>query len=297
MPVQWYYADANGQQAGPVSAEEMREAVRLGAAHAGSLAWREDLSDWKPLSEFAGELALDFGVAPTTVLPVPAPTTASANPYSAPEAPELIVRGDASDVVYAGFWSRFAARVIDHFVVAVPVGFFGAFLLGSVASMYQGGPTPDDGAVIGAVVVFYALPLLANFVYFSAMHSSSLQATLGKLALGIKVTDAQGDRLGFGQAAARWFAALLSWLTFCVGFILAGFTERKRALHDMLANTQVVDKWAYTETPERQRRGMSGCLIVFLVVIVFGTVALVGSLAAVSVSQYEQYLERARRGD
>jgi uncharacterized RDD family membrane protein YckC len=290
MAAQWYYADSNGQQVGPISADELRAAVRTGAANAATLAWRDGLADWKPLAQLAAELQLEFGAA-TTSSPAPQPSSApaSANPYSAPEAAELDVRSHAGEVIYAGFWSRFAARVIDHFVVSVPVTFASAFLVGAVAASSKGAPF-DDNSMLFAVMMFYVLPLAANFVYFSAMHSSSLQATLGKMAFGIKVTDAEGNRLGFGQAALRWFAALVSWLTLCLGFIMAGFTDRKRALHDMLANTLVVDKWAFTPTPERQQRGLSGCLIVFLVVVALGAVAIVGSIAALSVGQYQKYL-------
>jgi uncharacterized RDD family membrane protein YckC len=292
MAIQWYYADANGQQVGPIPAEELRAAVARGAANAATLAWRDGLPDWKPLSELAAELQLDLGENASPPPPPPAAAASvTSNPYSAPETllPEANIVLNADDVVYAGFWSRFAARTIDHIVVSVPVTFVGAFIVGGATALIAGNPTADDAGLIGAVILFYLLPIAANYLYFAVMESSGIQASLGKLALGIKVTDADGDRLTFSRASLRWFAAFLSWATLCIGFVMAAFTERKRALHDMLASTLVVDKWAYTSTPERQQRGMSGCLIAFLVVFALLFV-LVPILAAISVGQFRQYM-------
>jgi len=202
--------------------------------------------------------------------------------------------GAAGDVVYAGFWRRFAARVIDHFIVYIPVSILGFMVVGGVAAFSTSGGEPNPAATTSIIAIAYLLPNAANFLYFSLMHSSAWQASVGKLALGIKVTDSQGRRLDFGQAAIRWFAALLSYLTVYIGFIMAGFTDQKKALHDMLASTLVVDKWAYTSTPERQQRGTSGCLIAFLVVFLLGIFVIVPILAAISISQYQDYVIRSQ---
>src|SRR5207342_3681907 len=116
-------------------------------------------------------------------------------------------------------------------------------------------------AYFAAILAYY----IAAAMYYSLQESSGHQATLGKRALGIKVVDARGQRLTRKHALGRWFAASLSYLTMYVGFLMAAFTERKRALHDMVAGTLVVDRWAYTEFPERQKRELSGCLIAFLI--------------------------------
>jgi uncharacterized RDD family membrane protein YckC len=293
MSTAWYYADAGGRQVGPISADELRAAIRRGSASASTLAWREGLAEWTPISKLAEELQLELGaVPPAPPAPPPLAGAATANPYRAPEAsPELRVRAGAGEVVYAGFWRRFAARVLDHFIVFIPVYMVVLAFAGGMGA-FERMKTGESGGG-GFLAAVYLLPMLANFFYFSAMHSSEWQATVGKMALGIKVTDANGGRLSFGQAAARWFAAALSYLTFYVGFIMAGFTEHKRALHDMLASTQVVDKWAYTSTPEKQSQGMSGCLIVFIVLFV-GGLFIVPIIAAVAVSQYQDYVIRAQ---
>jgi uncharacterized RDD family membrane protein YckC len=74
------------------------------------------------------------------------------------------------------------------------------------------------------------------------MESSARQATLGKMALKLAVTDLEGERIGFGRATGRYFAKFLSWLTLLVGFFMAGFTQRKQGLHDILAKTLVISR-------------------------------------------------------
>jgi len=72
------------------------------------------------------------------------------------------------------------------------------------------------------------------------MLASEKQATLGKMAMGLIVTDDNNQRLTFGRATGRHFAKYLSGLALGIGFVMAAFTERKQALHDMIAGTLVV---------------------------------------------------------
>ncbi len=117
----------------------------------------------------------------------------------------------------AGFWVRAGAFVIDWFFLVVVLG-----VLAMVSSV---------GVVFGL-----AIP----WIYEALMLSSEKQATLGKIALGIIVTDTAGERLTFGRATGRHFAKYVSSLLFGIGFIMAAFTERKQALHDLLARTLAV---------------------------------------------------------
>jgi uncharacterized RDD family membrane protein YckC len=75
------------------------------------------------------------------------------------------------------------------------------------------------------------------------MMESMKGATIGKMALGIKVTDLNGERITFGRATGRYFGKILSGLTLCIGYIIAGFSQQKQALHDILAKTLVVNKY------------------------------------------------------
>src|SRR6185437_10738459 len=73
-------------------------------------------------------------------------------------------------------------------------------------------------------------------------ESSAWQATPGKMALNMSVTDMYGRRIGFGQATGRFFGKILSGLVFDIGFMLAGWTASKQALHDLMAGCCVVRK-------------------------------------------------------
>jgi uncharacterized RDD family membrane protein YckC len=133
------------------------------------------------------------------------------------------------DIEYAGFWKRFAAVLIDGILLWVSgiVALFAAVIL----EAFSGFPS--------------ALWLFAHFVatpwlYFALMESSKWQATIGKRALGILVTDQRGEPVSFGRASGRFWAKWLSNITFYVGYIIAGFTEKKQALHDMVADSLVV---------------------------------------------------------
>ena len=133
---------------------------------------------------------------------------------------------------YSGFWRRFVAYVIDNILISV-IFWLLVLVLGGIAG---------DGGVIGA----YTLGAIGGLVYYAAMESSSHQATVGKIALGIQVTDLQGNRISFGRALGRNLAKILSALIFYIGFIMAAFTAKKQALHDMIAGTLVVKKGSTT---------------------------------------------------
>ncbi len=152
-------------------------------------------------------------------------------------------------VRYAGFWRRFVAYIIDQLlmgVVAFMVFLPGLALLG--LGIGAGMMEETEGA-IGLVIALIAAYLTAilvivvlEWLYYALMESSNRQATLGKLALGIIVTDLDGKRLTFGRATGRYFGKILSSLILNIGFLMAAFTEKKQALHDMIASCVVVMK-------------------------------------------------------
>lgn len=78
------------------------------------------------------------------------------------------------------------------------------------------------------------------WLYFALMESSAYQGTLGKMALGIRVTDLDGGQIDFGRATGRYFAKILSFITLMIGYIMAAFTGKKQALHDIIAGTVVL---------------------------------------------------------
>ncbi len=150
----------------------------------------------------------------------------------------------AAGVRYGGFWVRFVALIIDVVIVRVVLFPFKAmFGLGSLAAGGFGmhgyrHPLAWPFLIFGGGALAL-LTICAAWLYEALMESSSYQATLGKMMFGMKVTDLYGNRIDFMRATGRHFAKILSGLMLCIGFIMAGFTERKQGLHDMLAGTLV----------------------------------------------------------
>lgn len=150
---------------------------------------------------------------------------------------------------YAGFWRRFAALIVDEFFLAVAV--VGAEAVLSVFLGVNSGLRSGifGGKHLGAVFgLKFMGGTLLHWLYWAGMESSGCQATLGKMALGLKVTDLKGEPITFGRATGRYFGKLISGLFLGIGFLMAGWTEKKQALHDIMAGTLVVRKQGGNET-------------------------------------------------
>lgn len=137
---------------------------------------------------------------------------------------------------YAGFWVRFCAAIIDGIVVNI-IGIIAGFAIGiSIGTIMGNGEAAQSAAsALGGIA-----GIVISWLYCSMMESSAKQATLGKQALGIKVTNLDGKPISFFNATGRYFAKYLSALIFLIGYIMAAFTGKKQALHDMLASTLVI---------------------------------------------------------
>jgi uncharacterized RDD family membrane protein YckC len=157
----------------------------------------------------------------------------------------------ASNVAYAGFWLRFLACVIDSLILGaalmvllVPLFFLfgGIAILESVPRHRFGGLAP--GEVLGFVwliLMLVCVSTLAKWLYYAYLESGEKQATWGKQALGVYVTDLAGNRVTLGRASGRFFARIVTGLIpLGIGYIMAGFTERRQALHDMIASCLVL---------------------------------------------------------
>ncbi len=123
---------------------------------------------------------------------------------------------------YAGFWARVGAVIIDSVI-------WGAF---SVAVAFL----PIDEELYGVMGFFIA------WMYYALLESSAWQGTIGKLAMGIAVTDMDGNRISFFRATFRYFFHLLSALTMMIGYLMAAFTPKKQALHDIVCRCMVLKK-------------------------------------------------------
>ena len=141
---------------------------------------------------------------------------------------------------YANFWQRLGAYLIDFMLIAAvtcPIG----VALGAFATFAQRGG--DEGAQVASLamqMLVNVISIVAGWLYSALLESSSWQGTVGKKVLGLRVTDEYGNRIGFGRATGRHFAKILSSLICLIGFIMAAFTEKQQALHDMIAGTLVL---------------------------------------------------------
>lgn len=150
---------------------------------------------------------------------------------------------------YAGFWLRFVAYLIDSIVVGVGFLVVLVFLaiftgLGSVLRQIESGGDPEEVVALLGVAFIVAMAgaaFIGGWLYYALMESSSWQATLGKRALDLAVTDIEGRPISFARASGRYFAKLITNLIpLAIGYIIAGFTERKQAIHDMIASCLVL---------------------------------------------------------
>ena len=141
---------------------------------------------------------------------------------------------------YAGFWKRFFAGIIDALVVLLGAMITLFFIFIGVA--IAGGSTDSSDETTEAIVLLFLLfHRGVSWLYFAILEASPTQGTLGKIALSIKVTDLNGQPIGFGKATGRYFAKLLSSLLF-VGYVMIGVTQKKQGLHDMVSGCLVVDR-------------------------------------------------------
>ena len=95
--------------------------------------------------------------------------------------------------------------------------------------------------IIGMILVFAAISMLIQWLYHAYLESGEKQATWGKQALGLYVTDLMGSPVTFGRASGRFFAKIVTgMIPLGIGYIMAAFTERRQALHDMIASCLVL---------------------------------------------------------
>ena len=290
----WYFVDRAHTRHGPITAEALAQAFREGRVQRDSLVWREGLAQWEPLESHLAELPLPPAPQPAPAAPPPAASTAGPGVAAAAgPAPSAAL---ADRVVDAGFLRRLGAYIIDNLLLGS--AYYVVLMVGVIAFAVMAtsttGRDSDTLAAIGVVLMVLAYAVM-SYLYYVGMERSKLQASVGKLALGIKVVDARGRRLGWGQASARWAGCILSYLLLYIGFLMAAFTRRKQALHDLMARTYVVDKWAYSEQPGRQKEGVNGAVVAVLAVVVAGGLVMVlAILAAIAIPAYQDYLGRAK---
>jgi uncharacterized RDD family membrane protein YckC len=138
--------------------------------------------------------------------------------------------------IYAGFWKRFAAHLIDCLIILVP-------LLTIITVIRKNGDFFDENDR-------NVLTVIVGWLYYAISESSSVQATYGKRIMKIKVTDINGNRIKFGKASGRFFGKFLSAIIIFIGFIMVGFTEKRQGLHDIISGCLVTNNEEVTRKEE-----------------------------------------------
>lgn len=130
-------------------------------------------------------------------------------------------------IAYAGFWRRFVAALIDEIILTICGAVIGV-ILGVIIGFIWVALETDLGTIqVIAAVTSYVIGFVLRWLYFTLLESSSKQATLGKMTMGIIVTDLNGSRISFGKANGRHWGKIVSATILCIGFIMAGLTQKK----------------------------------------------------------------------
>jgi len=206
------YISRDGERIGPYSLEEINRKLAAGTLIPQDLGWSESSPGWKPLLSFVGVIVP--GGASSTAVPTSLATPVT---FGLPE--------------YAGFWIRGWALMID----AVIVGTFALLI-----AMWLKFASAES---VGPVALAPILQTLLVWIYMPALWFSPMQATAGQRICRLRVVDAMdGGRITFMRGLLRVLGMTLSGLILGIGFLMAAFTERKRALHDIIAGTCVVKR-------------------------------------------------------
>ncbi len=168
-----------------------------------------------------------------------------------------------SQTAYAGFGRRMVAALLDQVIVCTGALLLTWLIIGTISYVREGSVAMYFLPLSGLpprvwLIIVCVSNLIIRWLYFADMESSPAQATAGKMALGIIVTDMYGRRISFAKASGRYFGKILSVLPFCTGLFMASFTEKRQTLHDMMASCIVIVKPQATHTGQRPRLGTHG---------------------------------------
>jgi len=237
---------------GPFTRAQVAEKLQSGEISLDNLAFTEGLSQWTPLRDVLAKIDGPAIPAPPVFTPPAAVAPASMPAYS-----YAATMQPPGHLVYAGFWLRFVAYFIDSMILSIPVIILLVplfLVLGGAAALTSGlahaghaGNSDDAGniafpmGILAIELVFVVVMTVVSWLYYAKLESGPHQSTFGKRLMGLKVTNMAGERLSFGHASGRFFGKIITGLLpFAIGYIMAGFTAQKQALHDLIAGTLVV---------------------------------------------------------
>lgn len=143
---------------------------------------------------------------------------------------------------YAGFWIRFAAFIIDYIILSIANSIISAIFGIGAVGMNLSSTNPEEvftPAFFAGVLSMVGMLFVINIIYYTVMESSVRQATVGKMALGLKVGDANGNRISAANALGRTLSKIISGIILYIGYMMAGWDSKKQSLHDKIAGTYV----------------------------------------------------------
>ncbi|NJK91948.1 MAG: RDD family protein [Blastochloris sp.] len=249
----WYYASGQ-QQYGPFTEEEWQQKLAQGLIQSDTLVWQDGMTDWKPFSSLSNANA--GSPPPDSILClcgqyVPKATTVQiGEQWVCPSCKDTAIQrlkegvSNGSQLRYAGFWIRFAAKFIDSIILGV-VNIFIQFIFIILPGMLGMATTSISDSSnlnpLGIVLLIISFVLqisssIAYHVYFVGKKA----ATPGKMLCRLKIIRPDSQPLTYGRATGRFFAEIVSGITCYIGYIMAAFDEEKRSLHDRIADTRVI---------------------------------------------------------
>lgn len=263
--MQWYYV-VGGQRVGPVAAEQFEQLVREGKITGETLVWKQGMAEWQP---FAAVSAVGTGAPTQATIP---PTGNTANDeteicaFSGQRYPksEMIqfqgkwISGEHRDAYfqrlregvtqpgkfeYGNFGRRFVAKLLDGIILGVVGLLLNAVIAFAIYGSANYFRLDSSKVTMTTMFLFQGLSIGLGTVLrlgYNIIFIRKFDATPGKMALGLKVVRADGSSLSVGRIVGRFFAEIISGLILCIGYIMAGFDEERRALHDRICDTRVI---------------------------------------------------------
>ena len=252
--MEWFYATSK-DPIGPISEEEFQNLAKQGKITPKTLVWNSTMTDWKPYSDVFGGSAEQTAESAAAPVPVSEGTACSECGRTFPRDDmirfgESWVCGGCKSVFvqklkegvnvagaweYGGFWIRFGAKIIDGIAIGV-IQWCISFAIGIVVGV-SSSPTP------GGMTTFVIMSNIFNIgiaATYTTWFLGRFAATPGKMALGLKVIMADGDKVSYMRAFGRHFSEILSGILLCIGYLMAAFDDEKRTLHDRICDTRVV---------------------------------------------------------
>lgn len=253
----------DGKQEEGFDIQQLRSLIKKGELLNTDLAWTHGMEDWAMIKNVP-----ELSSPP----PIPKNIESQAQASNAPPPLPSIPSNQVTEIIYAGFWKRMAALFLDGIVLAIfslPIYLFSGLI--SIAGNKE-----------LSAFTHILLAVILSATYFTRMESSEKSATYGKRWIGLKTLDTDGQRLSTGNAFARWALHIFSYITLYVGFLIQPFTARKQALHDIIANTIVVESEENQPSPAFVKSMIA--ISAFCLALVF-----IGVIAAVAIPSFQKH--------